>query len=314
MSGCQNPVTLCSILSSLSPSLSRTFRDAGFFFRGIHVSEIHFRELSRKTCDKSSPFSVVKCVLKPLIPSTTDIVFLPQLSLWQHLDRYCIWWPPPPSPPRPPPHPQPRAPDLSGHCQTSTASARFQWALPDPNCDRGSQWAQPDTTSARSQWALPLPHQMGGAIAASQGFRGSFAELSRSFRGFSGHIYRNLWIMYRSVWIQIHLRKLSTNILKTRILSLESLFPRAFAGANLRKSFRESFANVVLAFAEPSYFNSPLNLHLEVLAAAQIAAHAQNIKAPQHLGWVARGQETAWQKRLFARISMHIQPKMLLAC
>ena len=169
MSGCQNPVTLCSILSSLSPSLARTFRDAGFFFRGIHVSEIHFRELSRKTCDKSSPFSVVKCVLKPLIPSTTDIVFLPQLSLWQHLDRYCIWWPPPPSPPRPPPHPQPRAPDLSGHCQTSTASARFQWVLPDPNCDRGSQWAQPDTTSTRSQWALPLPYQMGGgAIPASQ--------------------------------------------------------------------------------------------------------------------------------------------------
>ena len=131
MSGCQNPVTLCSILSSLSPSLARTFRDAGFFFRGIHVSEIHFRELSRKTCDKSSPFSVVKCVLKPLIPSTTDIV-LQQLSLWQHLDRYCIWWPPPPSPPRPPPRPQPRAPDLSGHCQTSTASARFEWALPGP--------------------------------------------------------------------------------------------------------------------------------------------------------------------------------------
>ena len=161
LSGCQNPVTLCSILYSLSPSFSRTFRDAGFFFRGIHVSEIHFRKLSRKTCDKSSPFSAVKCVLKALIPSTTDIV-LQQLSLWQHLDRYCIWWPPPPSPPGPPPHPQPRAPDLSGHCQTSTASARFQWALPDPNCDRGSEVAQPDTTSARSQWALPLPYQMGG--------------------------------------------------------------------------------------------------------------------------------------------------------
>ena len=154
-------VTLCSILSSLSPSLSRTFRDAGFFFRGIHVSEIHFRELSRKTCDKIPRFPQWSASLKPLIPSTTDIV-LQQLSLWQHLDWYCIWWPPPPSPPRPPPHPQPRAPDLSGHCRTSTASARFQWALPGPNCDRGSQWAQPDTTSARSQWALPLPYQMGG--------------------------------------------------------------------------------------------------------------------------------------------------------
>ena len=68
MSGCQNPVTLCSILASLSPTLSRTFRDAVFFFRGIHVSEIHFRDLSRKTCDKSSSFSAVKYVLKPLIP------------------------------------------------------------------------------------------------------------------------------------------------------------------------------------------------------------------------------------------------------
>jgi hypothetical protein len=85
VSGCRNPVTLCSILSSLSPSLSRTFRDAGFFFRGIHVSEIHFRELSRKTCDTNSPFSAVKCALKPLIPSTTGIV-LQQLSLWQHVD------------------------------------------------------------------------------------------------------------------------------------------------------------------------------------------------------------------------------------
>ena len=46
MSGCRNPD---SILSSLSPSLSRTFHDVAFFFRGIHVSEIHFRELSRKT-------------------------------------------------------------------------------------------------------------------------------------------------------------------------------------------------------------------------------------------------------------------------
>ena len=48
LSGCRNPDDLCSILSSLSPSLSRTFRDVAFFFRGIHVSEMHSRELSRK--------------------------------------------------------------------------------------------------------------------------------------------------------------------------------------------------------------------------------------------------------------------------
>ena len=67
--------------------------------------------------------------------------------------------PPPPPPPSPPPPsqsrsqwalpdlnrefqitvgtagPQPRAPDLSGHCRTSTASSRSQWALPDLNRD-----------------------------------------------------------------------------------------------------------------------------------------------------------------------------------
>ena len=34
------------------------------------------------------------------------------------------------------PGPQLRAPDLSGHCQTSTASARSQWALQDLNRER----------------------------------------------------------------------------------------------------------------------------------------------------------------------------------
>ena len=31
--------------------------------------------------------------------------------------------------------PQPRAPDFSGHCRTSTATSRSQWALPDLNRD-----------------------------------------------------------------------------------------------------------------------------------------------------------------------------------
>ena len=59
--------------------------------------------------------------------------------------------PPPPSPPRPPPRspdpnrefqiavgtagPQPRLPDRSGHCRTSTATSRSQWALPDLDRD-----------------------------------------------------------------------------------------------------------------------------------------------------------------------------------
>ena len=47
--------------------------------------------------------------------------------------------------------PQPRAPDLSGHWRTSTASARAQWALPDINGKRqssvgiaGPQLREPD--------------------------------------------------------------------------------------------------------------------------------------------------------------------------
>ena len=47
--------------------------------------------------------------------------------------------------------PPPRAPDPSGHCRTSTASCRSQWALPDLNRElqipvgtAGSQWALPD--------------------------------------------------------------------------------------------------------------------------------------------------------------------------
>ena len=76
------------------------------------------------------------------------------------------------SPPPPPPHPPPphRSPDPSGHCWTSTASCRSQWALPDlhrelkiPVGTAGPQPRAPDpnghcrtsTASSRSQWALP---------------------------------------------------------------------------------------------------------------------------------------------------------------
>ena len=64
--------------------------------------------------------------------------------------------------------PQLRAPDLSGHCRTSAASSRSQWALLDLNCElqisvgrisvgiAGPQPRAPDSTaSSRSQWALP---------------------------------------------------------------------------------------------------------------------------------------------------------------
>ena len=66
--------------------------------------------------------------------------------------------------------PPPRAPDPSGHCRTSIASSRSQWALPDLNRDfqvavgtAGPQPRLPDrsghcrasTATSRSQWALP---------------------------------------------------------------------------------------------------------------------------------------------------------------
>ena len=62
------------------------------------------------------------------------------------------------------------APDRSGHCGTSSASSRSQWALPDLNCKRliavgnaGPQPRAPDPSghcrtscaSSRSQWATP---------------------------------------------------------------------------------------------------------------------------------------------------------------
>ena len=65
MSGCRNPDDLCSILLSLSPSLSR----CGVFFGGIHVSEIHFRELSR---------NILKRI--PCVPEQTHTeTFVPHL-------------------------------------------------------------------------------------------------------------------------------------------------------------------------------------------------------------------------------------------
>ena len=68
--------------------------------------------------------------------------------------------------------PQPRVADRSGHCRTSTATSRSQWALPDLNCELqipvGTAGPQPrvadrsghcrtSTASCRSQWALRGP-------------------------------------------------------------------------------------------------------------------------------------------------------------
>ena len=100
--------------------------------------------------------------------------------------------------------PQPRAPDFSGHCTTAGLSGHSQ---------------TPQAISVGT--ATPLSN--GGG--PSQLVR-AFADLSRSFReafaDFGSHLSK--FVNNVSVWIQIHLRKLFTNIFKTRILSLESLF------------------------------------------------------------------------------------------
>eukprot|EP00435_Cladocopium_sp_Y103_P023075 s4197_g5.t1 len=64
----------------------------------------------------------------------------------------------------------PRAPDPSGHCRTSSASSRSQWALPgfnrEPQIPAGTAGLHPrapdasghcrtSTASSRFQWALP---------------------------------------------------------------------------------------------------------------------------------------------------------------
>ena len=101
LSGCQNPDDLCSIPSSLSPSLSRSFRDAGFFFRGVHVYEICFRELSRKFLERIS--------WAPILYTHTE-TFVPELLLLLLPCSFSTW--------------------------PSTASSRSQWALPDLNRER----------------------------------------------------------------------------------------------------------------------------------------------------------------------------------
>ena len=76
----------------------------------------------------------------------------------------------------------------------SNASSRSQWALPDLNRERqisvGTVRPRISVGTARHHkrqisvgTATPLSNG-GGAVPASQGFRGSFAELSRSFCGF----------------------------------------------------------------------------------------------------------------------------------
>ena len=72
--------------------------------------------------------------------------------------------------------PQPLAPDLSGHCRTSTASARFQ----SPTAIARSQWAQQTTQAQDLNWHCNSLIKFLGR-GPSQ-LVTAFADLSRSFR------------------------------------------------------------------------------------------------------------------------------------
>ena len=113
--------------------------------------------------------------------------------------------------------PPPRAQDPSGHCRTSTATSRSQWALPDLNRDfqiavgtAGPQPRLPDrsghcrtsTATSRSQWALldlnrhfqiavgtagpqpPLPDRSGHCRTSTATSRSQWAlpDLNRNFQ------------------------------------------------------------------------------------------------------------------------------------
>ena len=71
--------------------------------------------------------------------------------------------------------PQPRAPNFSGHCRTPTATADLSGHSQAPRA--------PDLSGH-----CHSPIKWGGASQLVS----VFADLSRSFRGFSGHVYRNL--------------------------------------------------------------------------------------------------------------------------
>ena len=124
-----------------------------------------------------------------------------------------------------PPSSRQRTPDLSGHCRTSTANSRSQWALPDLNREllilsghcrtliagSRSQWALPDfnrellilsghcrtlIAGSRSQWALPdLNHKLQISVgtagpqprAPDSRWARQLPDLNRELQILSGH-------------------------------------------------------------------------------------------------------------------------------
>ena len=211
------PNTRCFVFYSVFPfaiSFANLSRCGVFSFAAIHVSEMHSRELSRKIL-KEFPVFPGKHILKHLFPACHVRVSrfyqssMPPIASSSSSSSSSF--------------------TSSSSTPPSTASSRSQWALPGFNRERqisvgtaGPQLRPPDLSGYSQTPRAPDHsghcHSLSNGEGPSQLVR-AFAELSRSFRGFSGRIYRN--VNNISVWIQIHLRTLSINIhlkLKTRIL------------------------------------------------------------------------------------------------
>ena len=173
MSGCRNDLGSILSYSVFLFAISLPYLSRCGVFRGIHVSEIHFRELSRNILKR------IPCVpyrSPPAMWESLDFMwFYQSCNEMQWADMSCM----------PPiasssssssssftssssthlhptiPHPQPRAPDLIDPYWSSVSTAGPQPRAPDlSGHSRHSQTSRIIQTprapsSARSQWVLP---------------------------------------------------------------------------------------------------------------------------------------------------------------
>ena len=245
---------------------------AGFFFRGIHVSEINFRELSRK-----------------ILLASKHILY------W----NFCS--PPPPPPPRSPLHHQcqPRAPNLSGHCQTSTASARFQ----SPTATARSGHCRTSTASTRSQWAMPRRPDLSGH---SQTCERQISVGTAVFWGWGHPSYRGISRSFREDFTDFRACqsccRMDPEASEETVYKHTQTLKVSFRELSREQIFAKAFANVVLAFTEPSYFNSPLNLNMEVL----VADHLEDMEI-----WKTIDQDPGVSDHHQKRTS-HVQASLML--
>ena len=151
----------------------------------------------RGTSWKETPVFPSKSILKHFFPAVR----------WRPLDFFM----------------PPFASSSCGHCWTSTTSTRSQWGTAGP------QPRLPDLSGHCRSLTKFLGRGPSQLVTA-------FADLSRSFRGFLGYISRKLWIIFmvwvqihtRKLSKQTQTRILSLESL-FRELSRKQIFAKAFA-------------------------------------------------------------------------------------